>query len=212
MVTKQINEVAYRLELPNSMKIHLVFHVSLLELYKEPTIPSRLQAPPLPIEIDGEEEFEVSEILDSGINWKKLEYLVYWQVTKSVKGLGNLLPTLLMLLRCFRSSIANTCTSQASRMFESNTSRPTPASNLVLALMQMAGTVLALTYCRPRCPTTIPNNSQYRIWYLFSPSAAFKHSSNGILPIISSCLLYHFFYMTFLVLNLLPCNLYMDFM
>ncbi len=79
LVTKQINEVAYRLNLPSSMKIHPVFHVSLLEPYKESTIPGRLQQPPPPIEIDGEEEFEVSEILDSRINRRKLEYLVHWQ-------------------------------------------------------------------------------------------------------------------------------------
>ena len=79
IVCKQINEVAYRLELPPSMKIHPVFHVSLLEPYKESTIPGRLQAPQPPIEIDGEEEFEVSEILDSCIIKKKLEYLVHWQ-------------------------------------------------------------------------------------------------------------------------------------
>lgn len=79
LVTKQVNEVAYRLNLPTSMKIHPVFHVSLLEPYKESTIPGRLQAPPPPTEIDGEEEFEVSEILDSRINRRKLEYLVHWQ-------------------------------------------------------------------------------------------------------------------------------------
>ena len=78
-IIKQINEVAYRLELPPSMKIHPVFHVSLLEPYKHSTIPGRLQAPPPPIEVDGAEEFEVSDILDSRINRGKLEYLVHWQ-------------------------------------------------------------------------------------------------------------------------------------
>jgi hypothetical protein len=34
-VVKQINNVAFRLELPPSMKIHPVFHVSLFEPYKE---------------------------------------------------------------------------------------------------------------------------------------------------------------------------------
>ena len=38
-----------------------------------------LEVPPPPIEIVGKEEFEVSEILDSRINRKKLEYLVHWQ-------------------------------------------------------------------------------------------------------------------------------------
>ena len=61
------------------MKIHLVFHLSLLEPYKVSTTLGRLQAPSLPIEVDGTEEFEVSEILDSRINRGKLEYLVHWQ-------------------------------------------------------------------------------------------------------------------------------------
>ena len=78
-VVKQINKVAYRLELPASMKIHPVFHVSLLEPYKESTLPGRVQETPPPIEIEGEEEFEVSEILDSRIHRRRLEYLVHWQ-------------------------------------------------------------------------------------------------------------------------------------
>jgi len=61
------------------MKIHPVFHVSLLEPYRESTIPRRLLAPPPPIEINGEEEFEVSKIIDSRINRRRLEYLVHWQ-------------------------------------------------------------------------------------------------------------------------------------
>ena len=40
-IHKQINQVAYQLMLPASMKVHPVFHVSLLEPYKESNIPSR---------------------------------------------------------------------------------------------------------------------------------------------------------------------------
>jgi hypothetical protein len=61
------------------MKIHPVFHVSLLEPYRELTIPRQLPAPPPPIEINGEEKFEVSKIIDSRINRRRLEYLVHWQ-------------------------------------------------------------------------------------------------------------------------------------
>jgi hypothetical protein len=61
------------------MKIHPVFHVSLLEPYRESTILGRLPAPPPPIKINGEEEFEVSKIIDSRINRRRLEYLVHWQ-------------------------------------------------------------------------------------------------------------------------------------
>jgi hypothetical protein len=49
------------------MKIHLVFHVSLFKPYKESSIPRKFQVPPPPIEIEGQEEFEVLEILDSRI-------------------------------------------------------------------------------------------------------------------------------------------------
>lgn len=59
------------------MKIHPVFHVSLLEPYKKFIIPGRQQLPPSLIEIDGAEEFKVSEILDSCINRRKLEYLIH---------------------------------------------------------------------------------------------------------------------------------------
>ncbi len=38
-VSKQVNEITYRLNLPSSMKIHPMFHVSLLEPYRESTIP-----------------------------------------------------------------------------------------------------------------------------------------------------------------------------
>ena len=45
------------------------------------TIPLRTQPPPPPVEIDGEEEYEISEILDSKIDRQrrcKLQYLVRW--------------------------------------------------------------------------------------------------------------------------------------
>ena len=64
-IEKQINTMAYRLELPASMKIHPIFHASLLEIYHESTILGRSQQIPLSVEIDGCEEYEVESILDS---------------------------------------------------------------------------------------------------------------------------------------------------
>lgn len=78
-IQKQINAVAYRLELPATMKIHPVFHTSLLELYRESDIPGRIQAPPPSIEMDDHQEYEVEEVLDSRIRRGQLEYLVHWQ-------------------------------------------------------------------------------------------------------------------------------------
>jgi len=49
------------------MKIHVVFHVSLSELYGESNFLRRIQPLPPTIEINDYEEYEVEEILDSRI-------------------------------------------------------------------------------------------------------------------------------------------------
>ena len=71
------------LRLPQGMKaVHPVFHVSQLEPAIPNTILNCVQPPPLPIEIEGEPEYKIAEILDSKINWChhncKLLYLVRW--------------------------------------------------------------------------------------------------------------------------------------
>jgi RNase H-like domain found in reverse transcriptase/Reverse transcriptase (RNA-dependent DNA polymerase)/Integrase zinc binding domain/Chromo (CHRromatin Organisation MOdifier) domain len=71
------------LRLPQSMRaIHPVFHVSQLEPATPNPIPNRVQSPPPPVEVDGELEFEISEILDSKYNRRRrdcqLVYLVRW--------------------------------------------------------------------------------------------------------------------------------------
>ena len=77
-ITKTIGDRAYELDLPNNMKIHNVFHISLLKEWKGGTLPH----PPPPIEIDGELEWEVEEILlhrevKKG-KTKRNEYYVNW--------------------------------------------------------------------------------------------------------------------------------------
>jgi hypothetical protein len=71
---KQINVVAFQLKLLGSMKIHLVFHVFLLEPYHTSIIPRKIHDPPPPIEIDGEHEYEVEDILDSRIFNQLLQF------------------------------------------------------------------------------------------------------------------------------------------
>jgi hypothetical protein len=60
--------MAFQLKFPNSMKIHLMFHVSLLEPYQASTIPGRTHEPIPPIVINDEQEYEVEEILNSRIS------------------------------------------------------------------------------------------------------------------------------------------------
>jgi len=78
-VLERIGTQAYRLKLPPSMKIHPVFHVSLLDRYVESDIPARTQPPPPSVIIDNEVEYEVEQILDSKLIRKRLFYLVKWK-------------------------------------------------------------------------------------------------------------------------------------
>ena len=71
----------YRLKLPAMWKeIHPVFNEALLTPYKPPAYPQQQlpqQAPPVIVE--GDEEYEVDEILDSWMGNSKLQYLVHWK-------------------------------------------------------------------------------------------------------------------------------------
>ena len=74
----KINDVAFRLDLPPQLRIHPVFHSSLLEPYQDSTIPGRIKQPPPPIELEDGPEYEVVAILDSKIVSNNLYYLVNW--------------------------------------------------------------------------------------------------------------------------------------
>ena len=72
---------AYCLKLPATWKkIHPVFNEALLTPYKPPTYPQQQQPRPAPpIIVEGDEEYEVDEILDSRMRNSKLQYLVRWK-------------------------------------------------------------------------------------------------------------------------------------
>ncbi|MBW0494666.1 hypothetical protein O181_034381 [Austropuccinia psidii MF-1] len=79
-ILKKVSTHAYHLKLPSRWKsIHPVFHISLLELVKTSKIQNWHQEPPPPITIEEEEEWEVSQVLDSKLNRRKLWYLVEWK-------------------------------------------------------------------------------------------------------------------------------------
>ncbi len=75
---------SFTLHLPQHFhSVHPVFHISQLEPAELDPFPQRAQPPPPPVEIDGDIEYEVSEILDSKLDrrfWgnSSLRYLVHW--------------------------------------------------------------------------------------------------------------------------------------
>jgi len=50
--------------------------VKLSTALEDPILGRKLQAPPPPIIVDGEEEWEVEEILNSHWNWRRFQFLV----------------------------------------------------------------------------------------------------------------------------------------
>jgi hypothetical protein len=77
-VIEPIGTRAYRLALPDTMKIHDVFHVWLLEPASTDPLPGQGIPNPPPVEIDGEEEWEVDAILSSRVKYKKIYYMIRW--------------------------------------------------------------------------------------------------------------------------------------
>jgi hypothetical protein len=79
-ISEVISPYAYCLELSEGMRIHPVFHVSLLESAANDPYPGQRQRPPPPVEIDGEPEWYANAILDSRIygRQQELQYLVKW--------------------------------------------------------------------------------------------------------------------------------------
>jgi len=81
-ILAQHGSASFTLRLPESMRmVHPVYHVSMLEPSIPSAIPNRTNDPPPPVEIDGEVEFEIAEILDTKLDRRrrcKLIYLVRW--------------------------------------------------------------------------------------------------------------------------------------
>jgi hypothetical protein len=59
-----ISHYAYEFKLADSIKIHPVFHISLLELAPDDPLPGQPQLPPPSVVIEEMEEYAVEEVLD----------------------------------------------------------------------------------------------------------------------------------------------------
>jgi len=74
-VLARVGTLAYKLQLPASMPIHPIFHTSILKPFQAD---GRYQPPPPAITVDGEQEWEVQQILKHRLNGRRTEYLVRW--------------------------------------------------------------------------------------------------------------------------------------
>lgn len=80
-IIETIGTHAYRLQLPDTMKVHNVFHSNLLRPYTITSYPGQLIEPPPPVETaENVLEYEVAAVIDSRNNSRtgRLEYLVEW--------------------------------------------------------------------------------------------------------------------------------------
>ena len=78
-VLEKVGTCAYKLDLPATVKIYPVFHISLLEptASTEP-IPGHLQPPPPLVIIQKQQEWEVEKILNSQRHRNQIQYRVKW--------------------------------------------------------------------------------------------------------------------------------------
>jgi len=72
-ILAKIGTRAHKLALPPSMAIHNTFHIALLEPYQNNQFPSQIKEPPPPIQIEGEDEYALDEIIDSRLHYNKLQ-------------------------------------------------------------------------------------------------------------------------------------------
>jgi hypothetical protein len=77
-IVEKLSDRAYRLQLPENLKIHDVFYVGLLSKVKEDEARPILREPG-PLEIEGEEEYEVEEIVDSEWHPDRWYYRIKWK-------------------------------------------------------------------------------------------------------------------------------------
>ena len=122
-ILAQVGSISFTLHLPDSLRsIHPVFHISMLEPSAPNEFPNRTETLPPPIIIDGEMEFEISEILDSKINKRckcRLQYLVKWSGYEGTDEETSWIPT----------SELKHATESVADFHLTNTDKPGPSSS-----------------------------------------------------------------------------------
>ncbi|KAJ1589023.1 hypothetical protein NDA15_001613 [Ustilago hordei] len=78
-VQEQVGRRAYRITLPANLRVHDVFHVSMLEPARTSSLPQRAEQPTIPSLPDEDLDFEVEALIDKRSHNGTTEYKVLWR-------------------------------------------------------------------------------------------------------------------------------------
>lgn len=79
VIQEKVSSHAFQLQLPASMRIHDVFHVSQLREVREDRFANQREAPPPPIQVEGETQYEVEAIIGDRRKNGEVQYRVLWK-------------------------------------------------------------------------------------------------------------------------------------
>ncbi|KAJ1587741.1 hypothetical protein NDA12_000206 [Ustilago hordei] len=78
-VQERVGRRAYRITLPANLRVHDVFHVSMLEPARTSSLPQRAEQPTIPSLPDEDLDFEVEALIDKRLHNGTTEYKVLWR-------------------------------------------------------------------------------------------------------------------------------------
>ncbi|KAJ1038880.1 hypothetical protein NDA10_003520 [Ustilago hordei] len=78
-VQERVGRRAYRITLPANLRVHDVFHVSMLEPARTSSLPQRAEQPTIPSLPDEDLDFEVEALIDKCSHNGTMEYKVLWR-------------------------------------------------------------------------------------------------------------------------------------